>query len=350
MTKATSAAIGAHLVGGIKAESAEEAMRTVGGTLGKHIYAITDGETGPRKGWVLWQMDKLAAIDGITMGGIEETQGGRQTVQIPKLVVDGSLTELPGRALGYADAALASYEIFVRLRNEGVIPAGVKFQVSLPTPLVAVVSFVDEKQQDRFYPIYAAAMAAEAADIIKAIPADDLMLQFDVAGEIALLCGAFPAPPGELGDKDFILGELRKLLALAPKGVEHGVHLCYGDFGHTHFAVPQDLSLLVELANGIGDAADFIHMPVDRETGVNPSYHKPLRDLAFKGRLALGVVDYHGDEERTRQLVAAAAGGAGREFAVATECGMARIDQGSAPATSLQRLLDLHAAIAQPIR
>ena len=90
-------------------------------------------------------------------------------------------------------------------------------------------------------------------------------------------------------------------------------------------------------------------MPADRDSGRDPGYYEPLRDLNT-GRLALGVVDYEGDEERTRELIAAAAEGGGREFAVATECGMARIDERGPGRPSLEQLLELHARCAAPIR
>ncbi|MBV9680506.1 MAG: hypothetical protein JO046_01845 [Solirubrobacterales bacterium] len=42
--------VGAHLVGGLRAPDAESAMRTAADLLGRHLYAITDGETGERSG------------------------------------------------------------------------------------------------------------------------------------------------------------------------------------------------------------------------------------------------------------------------------------------------------------
>jgi hypothetical protein len=77
----TGAAVGAHLVGGIKAASAEEAMRAVAGTLGKHVYAITDGETGPRSKWIGWQIAKLTAVEGIH-------GSSRLTGQVPPPLVE----------------------------------------------------------------------------------------------------------------------------------------------------------------------------------------------------------------------------------------------------------------------
>ena len=63
------------------------------------------------------------------------------------------------------------------------------------------------------------------------------------------------------------------------------------------------------------------------------------------------MVDYDGDSERTRALTeAATAGTGGMEFAVATECGMARITERGPGGPSLERLLELHAEVAAPIR
>ena len=346
-------AVGAHLVGGLKAPDAETAMRAAAGALGRHLHAITDGETGERSQWIWWQMDKLGAIDGIEASGFGENPdaGNEDYRAFPQLLVDPSVTELPPRALGYADAAEASYPIYKRLRDEGVIPAGVKFQASIPTPYATVVAWVALDAQERFFPVYADAIAREVKDICAAIDHDDLVIQYDVAVEFGVLTGSFRAA-GDLGDKGHLIVALRQALDDVPEGVERGLHLCYGDYKHRHFTVPTDLSLCVEVANGVGPAADFIHMPVDRDTGREPGYHEPLRDLSpIPRRLALGVVDYEGDPQRTRGLIAAASeGSGGMRFAVATECGMARIDEREGGGPSLERLLALHAEVAAPVR
>lgn len=348
-TLQTDAAVGAHLVGGLIAPNAETAMRTAAQILGSHLHAITDGETGARSQWIGWQLEKLTAIDGIEMAGthgLADAQNSDYSV-FPALAVDSSLTRIPVRALGYADDARASYAVFSRLRDEGVIPDGIKFQVSVPTPYATVVTWVRDEDQARFLPIYADAIAADIEEIVGAVGAD-LLLQYDVAVEIGALTGNLPAA-GELGQRDVVIETLRDTVARTPPGADYGIHLCYGDYKHHHFSVPADLSLCVELANAVGGDAAFIHMPVDRETGRDPAYFEPLRDLSAR-RLALGVIDYDGDERRTGELAAAASTGSGGiEFAVATECGMARIDERPG-GPSLERLLQLHAQTAAPIR
>jgi hypothetical protein len=343
-------AVGAHLVGGLDAPDAETAMRTACRILGHHLHAVTDGETGERNQWIGWQLGKLTAIDGIDMAGAKHQPGDNPEYDnMPALQVDPAVTELPSRSLGYADAVAESYPLYRRLRDAGDIPAGVKFQVSVPTPYASVAAWVRNEDQERFFPVYARAMADEVAAIAAIVDHDDLVIQQDVAVEIGALVGAFAAG-GQLNDPDFIRQSVADALAQPAGDFERGIHLCYGDYHHRHFAVPDDLSICVGVAQKVVDQADFVHMPADRETGTNPDYYAPLRDLEPR-RLALGVVDYEGDSERTRALTeAATAGTGGMEFAVATECGMARITERGPGGPSLERLLELHAEVSAPIR
>lgn len=344
-------AVGAHLVGGLDAADAETAMRLAGRILGRYLLAVTDGETGERNQWIGWQVGKLTAIEGIELVGTKDTkaQDNEEYSGFPALAVEDSVGELPSRSLGYADAAEDSYAIFRRLRDEGALPAELKFQVSVPTAYASVVAWVREEDQEGFFPAYERAIAAEVDEMGRVIDAGDLVIQYDVAVEVGALTGAFAAA-GELVEQSFVEEALRRALDSTPAGVERGIHLCYGDYKHRHFTVPRDLSLCVELANAVGERAAFVHMPADRETGRDPAYFEPLRELGA-ARLALGVIDYEGDERRTAELIeAAATGGGGREFAVATECGMARISERGAGMPSLERLLELHAAVAAPVR
>jgi hypothetical protein len=346
-------AVGAHLVGGLKAPDAESAMRTAARILGRHVRAIGDGETGDRGHWSFWQLGRLSDIPGIDVSGLTENPHveNEDYRAFPMLRIDPLVTSLPARALGYADDAETSYAAFRLLRDEGVVSPKVKFQVSLPTPYTTVVTWVGAGRQESFFPLYADAIAAEVRDISRVIDRDDLVIQFDVAVELGVLSGNFEAA-GNLATKRDVIASLGHALDDVPAGIERGVHLCYGDYKHQHFVAPEDLSLCVEVANGVGGAADFVHMPVDRENGRDPAYHEPLRDLRpVPRRVALGVIDYEGDPQRTAELVAAAsAGSGGMTFEVATECGMARIDERGPGGPTLERLLELHAEVAAPVR
>ena len=72
--------------------------------------------------------------------------------------------EITFERLGYADAAKASYAVFSRLKQTGLIPAGTRFQVSLPTPLAPVFAFIVPSDQAVVEPTYEAAMFADWTD------------------------------------------------------------------------------------------------------------------------------------------------------------------------------------------
>jgi methionine synthase II (cobalamin-independent) len=145
--------------------------------------------------------------------------------------------------------------------------------------------------------------------------------------------------------------ELVDCLRQVDPPAQRGLHLCYGDYKHRHFKAPEDLGLLVRLTNEVADrvSIDFVHMPVDRDNGRNPAYFAPLRELRADGTdLSLGIIDYENDTARIDELVAVASE-AGRPFAVATECGMARLGERGEPVT-LRDLLEQHARVAAPVR
>ncbi|HEY8636366.1 MAG TPA: hypothetical protein VIL81_03800 [Candidatus Limnocylindrales bacterium] len=342
---------GAHLVGGLAAPTAVDAMTTTARVLGQHLSRLTDGETGDRSQWIWWQIDKLVAIPGIAMGQpqVNPETGNPDYSVFPGLDVDEGVS-IPDRALGYADVAVDSYREFARLRDEGVVPVGVRFQASVPTPFAVVVAWSSGESQRRLWQPFKDAMFAEVDAIQAAIPADDLAIQWDVAVEIGALEGVFTPIP-ELNSFERIAGELVECVERVRPPVKRGLHFCYGDYKHRHFQAPTDLGLIVRLANVVTSAApvDFVHMPVDRENGRMPAYFAPLRGLEVDGaELALGVIDYENDPARIDELVKAA-DSAGRPFSVATECGMARLGERGESVT-LEDLLAQHARVAEPIR
>jgi hypothetical protein len=342
-------AVGAHLVGGLKADTAEAAMRQAAGALGTRLSRLTDGETGPRAQWIWWQIDKLLALPGMRMGPpkVNPESGNPDYEQFPGIDVDPGTT-IPPRHLGYADAAIESYAVFRRLRAEGLVAPDVRFQVSLPTPYAVVVAWVNAPTR-AFFDEFERAMLAEVAAIAAAIPGEDLAIQWDVAVEIGAIEGVF-IPSDDLAGEAFLVEALRRAVEAVTPPVSVGLHFCYGDFRHRHFAVPRDLSIPVRLANAVlgASAVDFVHMPVDRESGLLPGYFAPLAELAAGPSLALGVIDYENDARRIDALVAAA-DATGRTYAVAAECGMSRLGE-RGEAVILADLLAQHARVSAPIR
>jgi hypothetical protein len=335
--------LGVYLNGSLPVPDAKTAFLTQARTLGDRQESMTDGEFDWRDQWIVRLVPKLLAVPGITLMGQANPPNADPAYDgFPVLGIDSSVDYVP--PFGYAKAATASYEVFATLRDQGIIPPGVKFRVCLPTPYAIDVTFVNRDDQARFLPILEATMADEIDDIT-IIPPQDLIIQLDAAIEVAVIEGAFAATES-LADELGIADSLRNAMSLIPAGIPRHLHTCYGDYHHTHFTRPRDLNTCMTLANAA--APDFVSMPADAVSGVDPEYYRPLHGLGDYG-LALGVIPYTGDAACAQRLIEAALLGSGRSFAVAAECGLSRITE-TPGGPSLDDLLKLHAQFSAPVR
>ena len=328
------------LVGSVPLESSSAVFAATTERLGSLVKRIPDGETGVRKDWVRWQGAVMARAKGLSPGGASVRQGVHE-VRLYRLA--GSPDDVDFGPLGYAAAALASYADFVRLRDEGIIPAGTRFQVSLPTPLAVVLSFFEPDAVAAAWPLYESAMLGELAQIVTGIWHKDLAVQWDVAAEICFVL-EIPEMAAQF-PMDGLVAAIARISAQVPAEVELGVHLCYGDPGHKHVVEPKDTALMVELSNGlfaaIGPPIAWVHMPVPRDRN-DPEYFASLGDLhrPVGTELYLGLVHLtDGLEGAHRRLIAAQS--VVEDFGVATECGFGRRPPETVPA-----LLDLHTEVA----
>ena len=333
-------------VGSLGLDSVESAFRTLNETVGDLATRYPDGECGERSGWIIWQNDVLGFEPQLVVGRENTRTSGGQTRTWHEYAfaegVDPATVEFG--SLGYADEAKSSYEIFKRLRAAGEIPAGTRFQVSLPTPAAVVaVSFIPEAQVAA-EPVYERAMLREIEAILAAIPHEDLAIQWDVCQEVLAADGGRPVcyddPVGGT------LTRLKRLGEAVPEGVELGYHFCYGDPGHKHIREPKDLALCVEFSNGVCAQVDrsinWIHVPVPRDRD-DDAYFAPLKDLKLKPgcEFYLGLVHMTGGFEGTKRRLAAAEK-VMDDFGIATECGFGR-----RAADTISPLLRLHAQVAQ---
>lgn len=336
--------IGVHLCGSIPLADTEAVFEQVATRVGSHVSRIPDGETGERDNWVVWQLPKLQNHpDLITVPPPSPEYGPSERVQ-PSPGVDPTTIELG--TLGYARAALASWEVFQRMREQGVIAPNTRFQVSLPTPIAVVGAFMAGPQAELELR-YEAAVLAELAEIVDTIPHCDLAVQWDAAVEFALFEGVFPAWFGDdaAGLLAGVIERAARLGDAVPADAELGYHLCYGDFGHQHFVEPSDTSKLVAVASGVAAALHrtlhWVHMPVPKDR-TDEAYFAPLSDLALQPEttLYLGLVHASDGIEGARRRIKAARNVV-PHFGIATECGMGR-----RPSEQIPELLDLHALLA----
>ncbi|MFB7250054.1 hypothetical protein [Microbacterium sp. NPDC056234] len=340
---------GALLVGSVNFDDAEKTMRVAAEMLGDLLKRIPDGEVGRRFHWIMFQPDVLGQADGIERVGDHPIPFPAGLDARPLRIADGvdaAAIELP--PLGYADAAIESYAIFVRLRAEGAVPAGVRFQVSLPTPVAVVSSFFAGDDRAAIEPVYTAAMLRDLERIAEAIPHEDLAVQWDVASEMGIIERAsgygkvmeawWPGDPF-----DGLVARLASLVDAVPVDAEVGVHLCYGDAGERHFVEPTDAGNLVRYANAVMAAASrpltWLHLPVPIERD-DEAYFAALAALEPVEELYLGLVHREDGVEGARRRIAAASVFA-PAFGVATECGIGR-----APAGSTEGILRTHAEVA----
>ena len=338
-----------HLVGSVPMASAAEVFAAVSGALGTRLKRIPDGETGKRIDWITWLEPIFADNPAFELSDevfkLHATAPARRRY---RLKPGRSVADLRFDNLFYADIARQSYAVFKRLRDEGKIAGGTRFQIDLVPAHSVLWLFMAESLQDAADPLYNDALGREIDKIAASIPHGDLAIQFDVASAVfaRLQRGDF-APYGRtraaaLARFVAILGGLGDRV---PRDIELLYHFCYGDSNHRHVVEPKDMGDMVEVANSLARAVErtieLIHMPVPRDRA-DDTYFAPLEGLALKPetRLSLGLVHHTDGIEGAKRRLATARKFA-RDFSVATECGFGR-----RPPETIPALLKLHAEAA----
>ncbi|BBG00976.1 MULTISPECIES: hypothetical protein [Pseudonocardia] len=340
----------ALLVGSVNLDNADEVFDTVGRHLGGLIRSVPDGETGDRLGWVMWQCDRLRRIPELdVVQALEFTSPGTGRVETTTFLApaDGvDLRDVRLGPLGYADHALRSYRSFVAAKRSGALPDEVRFQVSLPTPMMLAMLFPGHRADA--LPLFEKELASELIRIAQTVPHDELAIQWDIAGETQhaeMLRWHSSGWTGERWPIDDAVDSIALVSAFVPDASTLGVHLCYGDAGGAHLIEPIDTSAMVDLAGrllrNVSRRIDWVHMPVPLERD-DEDYVAPLADLHLPPAttLHLGLVHREDGVDGARRRARSAARVVDR-FGVATECGMGR-----EKAADIPGLLDIHRIVA----
>ena len=330
-----------HFVGSVALDTPDEVFAAIGQHCGPYLKRVPDGEPGGRRLWISWQIPVLRANPSLVQVG----EG-----QIPLKLAEGVTPEhIHFGELGYAREARPSYEDFVAARTAGRLPAGVRFQVSLPTPWAVIMPFCRQPDAQQIYPAYEQAMLREVARICKAIPHHDLAIQWDVCIEMLAWDGRWQNARSFPGMEQVFAGNFARLGAAVPPGVELGFHLCYGDLDARHFVEPVDATKMVELANLIARSVqrpvNWMHMPVPIDRA-DDAFYAPLGNLRLGTgtELYLGLVHVRDGPEGTAGRMAAARRHVST-FGVASECGISR---GRDPNLALAFIEAYAAAAAAP--
>jgi len=343
------------MVGSVPLDSASEVLTTFGKPLGRFLRTIPDGEVGPRRYWISrvhWHVFALHP-------DLEIVQRPRRDNGVERLVphddhdgwkfkvkegVESVVFGDPGWRLGYALDALNSHFVFRTLKEKGILPPHVKFQVSLPmvNSTCAARTFPTPGDLEKVRPGYTQALAAEVAKIAQKIPAGELAIQWDLAREITEINGGVPGVPAE-GAIERNLAQVRSLSPAIPEEVELGYHFCFGTMGGWPRFAPKDLAQTVAFANAVvaasGRRVDWIHIPLlDR---IDDAFVAPLVDLKPRGaRVYLGAVH---NMQRFEERIARARKYL-HDFGVGSYCGLGRT-----PASEVPRVLEDHIKAMQLI-
>ena len=343
---------GVHLVGSVPLADAETVFRTVAATVGPYLRRIPDGETGERRRWIWFQRTMLEShpdmeLDPTVPLFALRQWDGRVLRETPLLRLRPGLDpEAVIFETGYAAAARASYRVFRRLRSVGVIPAGVRFQVCLPTPMASAYMYVSPKAREAYVVAYERALMRALGDIVASIPGGDLAIQWDVCQEVLIHEGFFTDRPADYDRR--ITAQLARLGDAVPARVELGYHLCYGSPADEHLVMPRDTAILVEIASGFREVlrrrVDFLHLPVPKER-TDADYFRPLARLTGFDESALYLGLIHHDDAKGDVARIEAARAFVKIFGVASECGWGRTDP-----ERVSDLLMSHRAAAEFIR
>jgi hypothetical protein len=320
------------LVGSLPADSTETALRSGAEFFGDLVFALPDGETGPRGGWVSYERERLVRPNpGIVVLQETESPTGlpRHAYETPVFGIRPGVTELHWDSWPRIDDAIASYETFTALRDEGVIPFPLRYQVGLPFPSSALNAFKANFAED--YPVAERAfedlVARELRRLTAAIPPSDLAIQWDMAYETQDLEGVL-AWTSE-GAWERFAGPVTRLTRQITEEVLVGYHLCYGTFPEWPMYEARDMGLLVRMANfavaNSGRAVDWLHLAGPRYLrSEDRGFFRPLVDLEpGNARVFLGIVLPIDGIAGLRRRVATASRYIS-DFGVAMYCGFGR--------------------------
>jgi hypothetical protein len=338
-----------HFNGGVHLSDAETVMREIAARVPDGVRRVPDGETGDRQNWIFFQLGKFWQTPGVEKAGAADYTEGYEEMPKVRIAEGADPDSVVWPDLGYATEYHESFQIFARLRKDGVLPADVRFQVQYPTPLASVNAYFVQDDQDRIEASYERALFTDLQRLLADIPHDQLAVQWDVAVEFALLEGGFPATESQ--DFDGIIQRLARCVDEVPTDVPVGLHFCYGDYEHQHFKQPESLATQVRVANALTAAASrpvswySFTVPQNRR---DEAYFAPLRDLRIgpQTELYLALVPYYpADQEpgtTAEQVRLIDSHLAKDEWGICTECGMARAAPEDVPI-----LLDKHREIIQ---
>lgn len=336
---------GAHLVGSLPGESAEQAMSDALDRLGPQLRSLPDGETGDRRNWIINIIESLRSHPDLQL--VHDGDWSAYD-NIPRFRVRKG-HHLYGAALdfGHVAAAAASLPMFEVLKAKAQHD-DLLFQVGTPGDFDMAMFTLGPAAALRHRRAFTEATVSEVRQV-NALAAGEVVFQIEVPAELVLLARA--PGPGQPALARLLGGRIAALAAGTALGTRFGIHLCLGDMNHRALAKMADATPLVLLSNAIAKAwptgrrLDFVHAPFAAAADPPPrdeAFYAPLARLALPGdvRFVAGIAHEDqplADQQRIRSIIDRATG---RAVDISTSCGLGRRTPEAAMA-ALDRIADL---------
>src|ERR1700756_1052311 len=132
------------LVGSLPAGLGAAAPRAAAAFYDGLVFALPDGETGPRSAWVGYERERLVRPnpDVVVVQETESPTGiPRHAYETPGFGIRPGATRLHWDSWPRIGDATAGFQAFRAVRAAGLSPAGLRFQVGLPFPSSALSGF-----------------------------------------------------------------------------------------------------------------------------------------------------------------------------------------------------------------
>jgi hypothetical protein len=294
------------LVGSVPADSSAQALQRCGRLFADVVAALPDGETECRSGWVNFEgMTMYRNHPDVEIMQDQTLAPGAPWWKAPpniwlshQFAFRKGVTETRYDRLTRVDEAIESYRIFKSMKEEGKLPADLRFQLCLPFPASAFgFLFVPNFEHD--YPIhekaYEEAFGRELPRLLDVVPADELAIQWDICFEVLDLERLFPYTSADLAWQRFA-GPASRISRNIPEEVLVGYHFCYGTFPEWPMREADDMQLIVDMANAAVDTADrtvdWLHLAGPRHLrSHDDGFFRPLQQLRPRdARVFLGLI------------------------------------------------------------
>jgi hypothetical protein len=178
------------LVGSVPFEDATTAFTTSCELFGDRLFALPDGELGARAAWIMG-LPHLAYVNHPDLEPIHVVERDQALISpashAPELMRSTRATFRlkPGVSetrfdLPYGNEAVNSYEVFRQLKERGVVPAHMRFQVCFPTTQAGTVGFFPDKKDEAIVrAAYNRGLRNGIDRILAHVPPDELVIQWD---------------------------------------------------------------------------------------------------------------------------------------------------------------------------